>query len=125
MVASARLPDGRLVAKRPRVTERVGTKRDLARRLRRFREAARMTQEQVADKAGLSSKFLSLIETAKVNPSIDIVTRLVQDGLELSLAVFFGPDDVATQMTALLSRQPAPVQRRALHVMKALCDELP
>ncbi|MFT3700183.1 MAG: helix-turn-helix transcriptional regulator [Kofleriaceae bacterium] len=112
------------MAKR-RARQRIGSKQDLARRFRRFREAARLTQEQVAEKAGLSSKFLSQIETARVNPSIDVVARFVIDGLELSLPAFFGPDDVTTEIEALLGRQPAAVQRRALHVLRALCEELP
>ena len=102
---------------------------DFGARLRHFREAQGLTQEAVARSANLSAKFVSQIENGHTNPSIDVVVRLVEQGLELPLSAFFARDlgddrraDLA-QLVALLGGQPLAVRRRALRVLKALCEE--
>ena len=103
--------------------------RDFGARLLHFREARGLTQEALARRAGLSAKFVSEIENGRTNPSINVVARLVEDGLELPLSAFFARDlgddsraDLA-QLVALLGGQPLAVRRRALRVLKALCEE--
>lgn len=106
-----------------------GSPRDLARRLRRFREAAAITQEVVAKRARISAKFISEIENGHVNPSLDVVARLVEDGLQIPLSAFFSDDKTGdvrgdlAQLEALFGGQPAVVRRRAIRVLKALCEE--
>jgi transcriptional regulator with XRE-family HTH domain len=102
---------------------------DFAARLRHFREARGLTQEALARGASLSAKFVSQIENGHTNPSIDVVVRLVEQGLELPMSAFFARDlgddsraDLA-QLAALLGGQPLAVRRRALRVLKALCEE--
>jgi hypothetical protein len=58
-----------------------------------------------------------------------LLARLVEAGLELALSAFFARDlsddtraDLA-QLVALLGGQPSAVRRRALRVLKALCEE--
>lgn len=58
-------------------------------RLRHFREAQGLTQEALARGAGLTAKFVSQIENGHTNPSIEVVTRLVEQGLELPMSAFF------------------------------------
>ena len=106
-----------------------GSQPDVAGRLRRFREAAKITQETVAKRSGVSAKFISEIENEHVNPSFDVVARLVEDGLEIPLSAFFSDDktdeirgDLA-QLEALFGGQPAVIRRRAIRVLKALCEE--
>ena len=101
---------------------------DFGARLRHFREARGLTQEALARAANLSAKFVSQIENGRTNPSIDVVARLVEGGLELPLSAFFARDlgddsraDLA-QLAALLGGQPLAVRRRALRVLKALCE---
>jgi transcriptional regulator with XRE-family HTH domain len=114
------------VKKRKRPT---GSQPDVAGRLRRFREAAKITQETVAKRSGVSTKFISEIENEHVNPSFDVVARLVEDGLEIPLAAFFSDDKVddirgdLAQLAALFGGQPAVIRRRAIRVLKALCEE--
>jgi transcriptional regulator with XRE-family HTH domain len=114
------------VKKRRRTPEHAS---DLGPRLRRFREAAGLTQKGLARKAGLTPKFVSQIENGHVNPSIEVVSRLVHDGLHLPLSAFFAADDGdAVQndldsIRALLGGQPAAVRRRAWRIVRALCDE--
>lgn len=102
---------------------------DFGVRLRHFREARGLTQEALARGANLSAKFVSQIENGHTNPSIDVVARLVEQGLELPMSAFFARDlgddsraDLA-QLAALLGGQPLAVRRRALRVLKALCEE--
>ena len=102
---------------------------DFGVRLRHFREARGLTQEALARGANLSAKFVSQIENGHTNPSIDVVARLVEQGLELPMSAFFardlGDDSRAdlVQLVALLGGQPSVVRRRALRVLKALCEE--
>jgi transcriptional regulator with XRE-family HTH domain len=102
---------------------------DFGARLRHFREAQGLTQEALARGASLSAKFVSRIENGRTNPSIDVVARLIEQGLELPMSAFFARDlnddsraDLA-QLEALLGSQPLAVRRRALRVLKALCEE--
>jgi transcriptional regulator with XRE-family HTH domain len=52
--------------------------------LRRFRSWRRLTQEQLAEDATLSTRHLSFLETGKSNPSRDMVLRLART-LDLEL----------------------------------------
>lgn len=121
-----------MATRKSKKTRQTATSRgaiDFGVRLRHFREARGLTQEELARRANLSAKFVSQIENGHTNPSIDVVTRLVEQGLELPLSAFFTRDlsddsraDL-TQLTALLGGQPLAVRRRALRVLKALCEE--
>ena len=51
-------------------------------RMERFRQ--RLSQEKLAEMAGISTKYLNSIENEKVNPSITIVVQLC-DVLNLQL----------------------------------------
>jgi transcriptional regulator with XRE-family HTH domain len=117
--------------KRPTDPSNVGAKRssaDLARRVRRSRDAAGLTQEALARRAHLTAKFISAIENGHVNPSIEVVARLVEQGLDLPLSAFFAADTGDSRsdidrIIALLGGQPAATRRRALRVVQALLDE--
>jgi transcriptional regulator with XRE-family HTH domain len=96
--------------------------------VRRFRDASSLTQEAVARRAGLTAKFISQIENGHANPSIEVVTRLVEAGFAIPLSAFFAAEsgDVRAdldELAALFGGQPAAQRRRALRVLRALCDE--
>ncbi|MCI8464885.1 MAG: helix-turn-helix transcriptional regulator [Lachnospiraceae bacterium] len=59
--------------------------RTLSLNIRYFRNCLQMTQEQIASKAGISSKYLSLIESAsfKNPPSLEVIFDLAK-ALEVS-----------------------------------------
>lgn len=126
-------PSGNVAPRKPTKERRPATPPrgalDFGVRLRHFREAQGLTQEALARGASLSAKFVSQIENGHTNPSIDVVARLVEQGLKLPMSAFFAHDlsddsrpDLA-QLTALLGAQPLAVRRRALRVLKALCEE--
>jgi putative transcriptional regulator len=48
----------------------------LAHHLREYRRAWRLSQVQLARKAGTTQRVVSLIEVGKYNPSLDLVERL-------------------------------------------------
>lgn len=126
-------PSGKVAPRKSKKDRQSATKPrgaiDFGVRLRHFREARGLTQEALARGANLSAKFVSQIENGHTNPSIDVVARLVEQGLELPMSAFFarelGDDSRAdlAQLAALLGGQPLAVRRRALRVLKALCEE--
>jgi transcriptional regulator with XRE-family HTH domain len=50
----------------------------LAANLRRARHAKRLTQEELADRAGLSARYLGSIERAAVSASVTILGQLAE-----------------------------------------------
>jgi transcriptional regulator with XRE-family HTH domain len=58
--------------------------------VKRLREAARLTQAEVAERAGLSASFVGRVESGEVNPTWGNVRRLAK-GLGVTL------DDLATE----------------------------
>lgn len=102
----------------------------VARRVRELRLAAGLTQEEVAARAKLTPKFISSVETAKVNPSIAILGRLAADGLDVPITALFveaadgaGPRSDLTAATAIIAGLAPGARRRALRVLRALVDE--
>jgi transcriptional regulator with XRE-family HTH domain len=54
-------------------------------RIKNLRKSRGMSQEQLAEKIGISPKYLSSIERGKENPTLDIFTKLAAAlGVELS-----------------------------------------
>ena len=101
---------------------------EIARRVRLFRTQADMTQEELARAANVTPKFVSQLENGHVNASIGVLRRVVEDGLQIPLALFFGSDpdedvvgDAAT-LLGLLASQPARVRRCAIRLVRALID---
>jgi transcriptional regulator with XRE-family HTH domain len=96
--------------------------------MRRFREAAGLTQEQLAHRAGITAKFISEIENAHVNTSIDTVGRVVEDGFRVPMSAFYAEagdavKDDLDQLVALFGGQSAARRRVALRILRALCDD--
>jgi transcriptional regulator with XRE-family HTH domain len=53
-------------------------KKAMAVNLRRERHAKELTQEELADRAGLSARYLGSIERATVSASVSVLGRLAQ-----------------------------------------------
>lgn len=60
------------------------------RRLRQIRRSQDLTQEQLAERVGLSVNFISLIENGDAAPSFDTIEKLAQ-ALNVSATDFFQP----------------------------------
>jgi len=105
------------------------TLQQMGRRLRELRQAARLSQEQLGQAAGVSAKYISAVENGHANPSFLVLHALVQKGMGLPMAAFFTYDttfgeaaDDAAQLKALLAAQPKKLRRRALMVLRALVE---
>ena len=53
-------------------------KRAMAINVRRERQARKLSQEELADRAGLSARYLGSIERGKVSASVTVLERLAQ-----------------------------------------------
>lgn len=56
------------------------TKQDkrVGKRIKRYRKKAKMTQEQLAEKVRLSTKYIQFIETGKRVPSLKTIYRIAR-----------------------------------------------
>ena len=50
----------------------------MARNVRRERHARKLSQEELADRAGLSARYLGSIERARVSASLTVLERLAE-----------------------------------------------
>ena len=64
----------------------------LAENIRLQRLKNRMTQDELAEMCGLSTKYVNLIEAKKVNPSIVVVVNICQ-ALKINLDKILQPLD--------------------------------
>ncbi|MDP9162640.1 MAG: cupin domain-containing protein [Pseudomonadota bacterium] len=69
---------------------------DIGNRLRRVREAAGMSQRQLATRAGITNSTISLIEANRTNPSVGALKRVL-DAIPMALADFFALDAAAAE----------------------------
>lgn len=60
----------------------------IGKRVKSIRRARLLTQESLAEKADLNSKYLSSLECGKENPTLDVFSRLA-DALEIELSEIF------------------------------------
>jgi len=70
---------------------------ELGRVIRKHRNAAGLTQEQLAERADSHWTYISEIETNKVNPSIDVLRRIAK-GLEMPLSAVIAEAEEATHL---------------------------
>lgn len=62
--------------------------------IRKFREAANMTQQQLADKAGITMNYVAKIESKKMQRGFTIVILgRIADALEIDIRELFRPID--------------------------------
>lgn len=69
---------------------------DLGKRLRIVREAAGLSQRQLAKRSDVSNATISLIEQNRTSPSVGLLKRVL-DGLPMPLAEFFGGEETSKQ----------------------------
>jgi transcriptional regulator with XRE-family HTH domain len=61
---------------------------DIGTRLKSVRQSRKLSQRELARRAGVTNATISLIESNQVNPSVGALKRVL-DGLPMSLAEFF------------------------------------
>jgi transcriptional regulator with XRE-family HTH domain len=86
-------------------------------RIRQLRKARRLTQEQLAERAALSDKFVGELERGKANPTLTTLSAL-RDALGVGLPDLLG---VIPDPPRLTPRQATPV-REALASLESLVE---
>lgn len=69
---------------------------NVGKRLRIVREAAGLSQRQLAKRSDVSNATISLIEQNRTSPSVGLLKRVL-DGVPMSLAEFFGGEETSKQ----------------------------
>jgi transcriptional regulator with XRE-family HTH domain len=92
----------------------------LGRRIARLRHEADLSQEQLAERAGLSIKAVSEMERGAVNPSV-LILRSLARGLGVALPrVVAEPGATDLEIAALLHGKGKADQARALALVRVL-----
>ena len=86
-------------------------------RLKQLRQARRLTQEQLAERAGLSYKFVGEVERGRGNPTLTTLAAIT-DALDVQLVELLG---IETTRPKLTSRQASQV-RDALAAIETLVE---
>lgn len=68
----------------------------LGRRIRQLRRYINLTQAQLAEKTGLSTNYISQIETAVASPSFETLVKIA-NGLEVELKNLFDFSSLSKQ----------------------------
>ncbi len=94
-------------------------------RLREWRRRRGLTQEQLAERAGLSYKFIGEIERGTGNPTVDTLGRLAQ-ALHVDLAELVRAPEPRRDVspTYVLSAKDIQLVREALESVDDLIDRL-
>jgi len=100
----------------------------VGRRIRSLRKARGLSQEQLAELAGTSPKYLSRIETGRENPTLDLFLRLAQ-GLKVDLYEIFQfehegdtPRRLRKKLESLVAAAKDEDLARLTRVLEALVD---
>lgn len=89
----------------------------VGRRLEKIRKAAKLTQEQLSEKSGVSTKMLSLMENGSVAASLTTLDDVAR-ALRVPMAQFvFEPDEIDQEIAATLVGRTRADRRRALAVI--------
>jgi transcriptional regulator with XRE-family HTH domain len=102
---------------------------NIASRVREFRKAAGLTQEDVGTRSDTDAKTISRIENGHTNPSIELLARIVESGIGVPLSGFFRDGDPSelrsdiAKLESLFASQSTAVRRRAIRLMRALCED--
>lgn len=56
----------------------MGSQEQIGRNIKKAREKANLTQEEVAEKVGIHASYFSRIERGVVNPSIEVLEKIVK-----------------------------------------------
>lgn len=102
-------------------------RRMVALRLKQLRAARGLTQDELAERAGVSVDTVRRIERAVMAPTLDVIGKLCA-GLALSLPVFFmdlggGRSTALAELCDALGALRNDELRRAMRVLRALARE--
>lgn len=92
--------------------------------LRRAREKREYTREQIAERAGISPRFVSAIENDRRKPSLDVLIRLVH-AIGTSFDEVLMPQTISEEYTAdRIKRLITQCSQRDQELVLALIDQM-
>lgn len=89
--------------------------------LRDCRARQRLTQEQLAERSGLSYKFIGEIERGRGNPTVETLSRLA-DALGVGIAMLFAESDHYRADEYPITKHDLQVVREALESITEVTD---
>ena len=100
----------------------------LGERLKKARKDCGLTQEQLAERSGLSTRHIAKIEKGDVNPSFEVLSTLVKT-LGVSFDAIFDPASEQVEadlqeIAGLYRACPEQGQRMILAAVRAMVNEL-
>ncbi|HXH05619.1 MAG TPA: helix-turn-helix domain-containing protein [Vicinamibacterales bacterium] len=95
----------------------------LGARLREWRRLRRLTQEALAERAGLSYKFIGEIERGRGNPTIDTLARLA-DALGIDVTDLLDSERSVDTRYPPLSARDLQAVREALESVETVLEQL-
>ena len=103
----------------------MSTKELIGKRIQELRKRQGFSQEQVAEKAEISSNYLSRIECGKENPTLDMLIKLAQ-ALKVEMWEMFilghvsGLDEVKKKIQNFIKTADEPSLRVASKIIEAI-----
>jgi transcriptional regulator with XRE-family HTH domain len=101
----------------------------VGKRIQAFRRHLDLTQEQLAEKAGMSIKHLGEIERGRGNPTLTSLENLA-DALKISIVQLFGfdferlsPEQIRTEIDLVVQNASEEECNKIIRVLKALIDK--
>jgi transcriptional regulator with XRE-family HTH domain len=88
-------------------------------RIRQLRKEARLTQSDLADKAGLSTNFIALLEKGKRSASIDTLFRIAQV-LRIDMRTMFDFPENKTKSQLIGERLQKLLNRRSVEEIELI-----
>jgi len=93
--------------------------------MKSLRESRELTQEQTADRIGISQKYLSELERGQKSPSWEILVAIAHKGFEIKLAsLLFGVDEdigaEAKQLNDVLAGRPKEARYDVLRAVELI-----
>lgn len=106
--------------------EIIEAKKLIGLRIKNLRRSEGLSQEELAERMGISSKYLSSIERGKENPTLDTVIKLA-NALKIELSEIFNfshegktKKDLVTFITTLLKTRDEEKLKLACKLIKAV-----
>jgi transcriptional regulator with XRE-family HTH domain len=99
-------------------------KKLIGNRIKTLRQVRGISQEELAEKTSLNTKYISSIERGKANPTLDTFIKIA-DALKLGIPELFSieyePKELAQLIAGLISEGDSTKLQLAAKVLNAIC----
>lgn len=90
------------------------TQPDIGSRLKMLREIHKLSQRQLAQRAGVTNGQISMIEQNKISPSVSSLKKIL-DGFPMTLSEFFADGESSTPQIFFRAAELVEIGTRAIH----------